>query len=84
MSWTLTVGLDADKSDVGTVSATWTDPEYGDYTFSARGKLDSAGANAFVAAAIAKRNAWQTRKANEASLAATGLSLLNSTDPQVI
>lgn len=79
MTWTTQAQFDADSADVGVASATWTEA-VGVFTFTQRIRANNAGANAFVAAAIAARNAWQAKNAANASGAATLLSKLIAAD----
>lgn len=68
MAWTTTIILDEDKTDTGQVSAVFTDPnDSAQFTFVQRVKATAQGRDAFITAAIAARNAWQTRRASEAS-----------------
>jgi hypothetical protein len=66
MAWDATVTLDADKTDVETVTAVFTDTDATTFSYSARVRADAGGRDAFIAAAIAARNAWRTRKTGEA------------------
>lgn len=85
MSWDVTVSLDNDKANVGRATATWTDPntDYGTFTHSARVEVSVAGRDAFIADAIAARDAWQTRRQDEIDKAQNVLTNINSTDPKV-
>jgi hypothetical protein len=83
--WTISVQLDADSNDVGTITATWTEktgtpPAV--FTYSARARKDSGGVNTFVAAAIAARNFWQAKNAANFTGAAALLTKINAADPQ--
>jgi len=83
MAWQISVQLDQDSNDVGTIYAIWiegTPPV--SFIYSARAKKDVGGANAFVAAAIAARNAWQAKNTANAAGAAALLTKINATDPQ--
>lgn len=66
MSWATQVTLDRDKTDVASVSATFTDADSTTFTHSARVEITSASRDAFIAEAIALRDDWQQRKSNEA------------------
>ena len=68
MDWTATVQLDADKSNVGHVMATFTDLDESTFRHSGRSAVTLAGRDAFVAEAIAARDAWRVKKAAEATL----------------
>ena len=83
MTWTIQIQYDADQDDVGSISATWPDPMYGDFTFSQRIKSNQAGANAFIAEAIIARNAWQTKQAASVTGVTWVLGQINAADPQV-
>ena len=82
MTWQISVNLDADQDDVGTVSGAWTDPnpDLGIFTFSKRVKANAAGANAFIAEAIAARNAWQVKQQANITGAAWVLDKINAAD----
>lgn len=64
--WTCIVTLDADKTDVGTATASFTENGL-TFTYSARLRVTVAQRDAFIAAAIAGRNVWRTRVVAEAS-----------------
>jgi len=85
-AWDIQVILDADSNDVGTVIATWTEtaPTIGTFVYSSRAKKDLAGANAFIASAIAARNFWQTKKAANETAAATLKTMINTADPKAV
>lgn len=76
--WVLTIRLDPDKTDIGTINATFTDDDHTVYTYD-----DGAGnrlratitqINAYRDAAIAGRNAWQSRKATQTSYMNTAVA----------
>lgn len=71
MPWTVTVAIDPDKTNVGSASAVFTDTDGTTFAYSQRNIMTAVNANAFVAAAIAARNSWQTRKATEVSAQTT-------------
>ena len=83
MTWAIKIKYDADQDDVGSISATWADPIYGDFTWSDRIKSNAAGANAFIVKAIAARDAWQIKQ--DASITGINwvLGQINSADQQV-
>ena len=85
MSWKITVQFDPDQNDVGSVSATWTDPNPAlpAFTHSKRVKGTLAGVNAFVAEAVAARDAWQTKQQANITGAAFVLNKINAADPKV-
>ena len=84
MTWQISVQYDADQDDVGTVSGTWTDPNpaYGVFTYSKRIEANAAGVNAFVAKAIATRDAWQIKQQANITGAAFVLNKINLADPK--
>ena len=82
MSWIITVNLDYDQEDVGTVTGTWTDTALGAFTYSKRVKATNDGANAFVAEAIAARNIWQGKQQANINGTAVVLNKINAADPQ--
>ena len=83
MTWEIQIKYDADQDDVGGISATWTDATYGEFTHSNRIKANQAGANIFIAEAIAARNIWQTKQADAATDVGWVLSQINIDDPQI-
>jgi len=84
MTWQITIQYDTDQADVGTISGTWTDPNptYGVFTHSKRIKANAAGANAFIAEAIAARNIWQIKQQANINGAAFVLNKINLADPK--
>lgn len=68
MAWVPTITLDADKTNVGSVSAIFTDTDETTFTYGRRAKVSAADADAFVGEAIAGRNAWQEQKTRTAAL----------------
>jgi hypothetical protein len=67
-AWVVSVVIDADKTaapSVGTATATFTDTDNSEFVFSQRATLTVANGNAFVNAAIAARNAWQSKKTTQ-------------------
>lgn len=83
MTWTIKIRYDADQDDVGSISATWTEQEDVDFTYSDRIKSNQAGANAFIAEAIAARDVWQDKQLENVNKAAWVLGQINTVDPQV-
>lgn len=81
--WTITVKYDEDSDQVGSVSATWTEGE-ATFAHSARIRATVAGVDAFVADAVAKRNQWQSKEADNISGAAFVLDKINTADEQVV
>jgi hypothetical protein len=69
MAWVIAVQFDEDKTNVGTITATFTDVDATVFSFSQRAAASSV--NAFTAAAIAARNTWQTKKTQNASAVST-------------
>jgi len=86
MSWEITVNIDRDKTDVGRVSATWTDPDtdLGVFSFSKRISISVADADIFIVEAIAARDAWQVWQTSNNTKAAWALNRLNTADPKVV
>lgn len=80
MTWTTQAQFDPDQADVGLATATWTELAGDVFMFSLRIKATAAGANAFVAAAIAARNAWRVKNAANAAGATTLLNKLIAAD----
>lgn len=67
MAWDVTVSFDEDKTDVGTVTAVFTDTDLTVFSFSARIQSTIAARNAFCAAAVAARDLWKTKKTANAA-----------------
>ena len=86
MSWQITVILDLDQADVGTCSAVWTDPivALGVFSYSVRVKANVASVDAFIAEAIARRNAWQLKQQDNINKAAYVLGKINAADPKAV
>lgn len=84
MAWQISVQFDGDQADVGSVTGTWTDPlpALGVFAFSMRVKANTAGLNAFLAAAIAARNVWQAKQQANIDKAVIVLAALNAADPK--
>lgn len=84
MTWQISVQFDADQTDVGSVTGTWTDPlpTLGVFTHSMRVKANLAGLNSFIAAAIAARNVWQVKQQAGIDKAAIVLAAMNAADPK--
>jgi len=82
MSWKIEVQLDSDQADVGTITATWTDPILGEFSFSKRVKANAAGATAFVSAAVAARDVWQVKQQAGLDGASWILGKINTADPK--
>ena len=78
MVWAIQVTLDAGRTDIGTVTGTYTDTANNiNFTFSERNSLNVAGLNAFLAHAKAAYTAQQTKAATEATLSAQATTLAN-------
>jgi len=86
MAWEITVNIDKDKTDVGNVSATWTDPDIvlGVFSFSRRIKANVTGADVFITQVIAARDAWQIWQTENNIKAVWALGRLNTADPKVV
>jgi len=85
MTWEISLNLDLDQEDIGTVSATWTDSNIalGVFTYSKRLKVNTAGGNAFIAEAILARDAWQVKQQTNINGATWALNKINAADPKV-
>ena len=84
MSWEVVVTLADENNTVGSVSATWTDETLGVFTYSRTARATQESADAFIARAIAKRDAWQTKQINNNIKSAWALDRLNTADPKVV
>lgn len=82
MSWQITISDDPDTTGEKTATATWTEAGGKVFAFTMRGKATAGAVNAFVAAAITARNAWQTKNTAQAAQEATVLARFVATDPQ--
>jgi hypothetical protein len=82
MGWSADINFDADKTDTGTVTAVWTDPTYGQFSYTRRVQMTIAERDNFVANAIIARDAWQALKANEATKKTNLITALIAADPQ--
>lgn len=74
MAWVITISVDSDKTDIGTISSIFTDTDAATFTYSERIQATLAQLNAYIARAIAARNAWQTRKTNQTTYMATAIT----------
>jgi hypothetical protein len=84
MAWELTVRLPKKENEIGSVSATWTDPTLGVFMYSRTSRVGVAQADAFIAEAIAARDAWQTYQMDNNTKSAWVLDRLNTADPKVV
>jgi len=82
MSWQITIADDPDTTQEKTATAIWTELGGKVFSYTVRGKATTGAVNAFVAAAIAARNAWQTANTVRATQEATVLARFVATDPQ--
>ena len=81
--WNIKLKLDNDSNDVGSVTATWTEPTGEVFSHSARLKNSTANINAFGVDVVKARDAWQAKEAANISGAAFLLNKLNLYDPKV-
>jgi len=79
MAWTIQVLEDADSTGAKTVMAAWTEAA-GVFAFSKKVNQDAAGINAFIAAVISDRNAWQAEQSNNIGGSAAILTDLIAAD----
>lgn len=82
MSWQITIADDPDTTGEKTATATWTEADGKVFAFTVRGKATAGAVNAFVTAAVAARNARQTKNTATATQEATVLARFVATDPQ--
>ena len=78
MPWKATVTLDADKTKVGTASATWNEGEPDEFTHSERVQVTVDEGKKFAAKAVAKRNAAVEKAEREAPLAVALTNILTA------
>lgn len=76
MVWVIQVTLDEGRTDIGTITGTYTDTNI-NFTFSERNSLNVAGLNLFLAHAKAAYTAQQVKAAAEATLSAQATTLAN-------
>lgn len=73
MAWTIDVKLDRfeteGRTDVGTITATWTEPDGSTFTFSRPHDVSEAGQAKFMALAEAALLKWQGRAKAEKPIA---------------
>lgn len=86
MAWELTVILPEVEGGVGNITAKWTDPDpaLGVFSHSRRTRVSIDAADAFIAEAIAARDAWQIVQADNDTKSAWALDRLNAADPKVV
>jgi len=77
MAWTVSISLDKDKDDVGTVAATWDQGGPEEFTYSRRATAGGGAAAAFKAEAEAALAAYLAKAAQEASLTASLTTFMN-------
>ncbi len=82
MEWEIKIKFDDDQIDVGSISLTWSDPTYGNFTHSGRIKANQEGATVFITAAIAARDVWQDKQLENSNKAAWVLDQINALDPK--
>ena len=86
MAWTASVRLDFDKTDVGTVSITYSDagdaefPPDNPFTWSGRVQANASTLTALAWAGIAKRDAERAERQRNATAATAVAGRLNSED----
>ena len=83
MAWEINVVMD-ENQDMANVSAIWTDPVLGVFTYSRRSRVSVARADAFIAEAITARDAWQVYQENNNTKSAWALNRLNTADPKAV
>ena len=77
MAWTAIVSLDKDKPNVGAARATWNAGEADAFTYSRRAEVSGADAAAFLAEAIAARDAAAILDAENNRLSGVLTALMN-------
>jgi len=82
MSWKIIIANDPDTTGEKTATAIWTEVDGREFIHTVRGKATTGAVNAFVASAIASRNAWQAANTIQATQEANVLAKLNAADPQ--
>jgi hypothetical protein len=86
MSWEITIKMPEEEGGVGHITAEWTDPDtaLGVFTHSRNARVSVAAADAFIAEAIALRDAWQVTQAAHNAKTEWALERLNTADPKVV
>jgi hypothetical protein len=74
MAWVVTIKVDTDKTDIGTISSVFTDTDTTTFSYSERIQASLAQLNAYITRAVAARNAWQTRKSNQTTYMNTAVT----------
>lgn len=82
MSWQIQIADDPDTTGEKTATATWTEVSGKVFSYTMRGKATVGAVNAFVAVAIAARNAWQVKNIVTATQEANVLTKILAADPQ--
>lgn len=81
--WEMNISVDED-GDLASVSATWTDPTLGVFSYSRRSRVSVTSADAFIAEAIAERDIWQVATQNDITKSAWASDRINTADPKVV
>lgn len=81
--WAIQIANDPDTTGVGTISTVWTEMDGTTFSLSERSTINEAGQVAFIAKAIAARDAWRQKKVDDAAAADVLLFRLNATDTEV-
>jgi hypothetical protein len=65
MPWVISVSIDGDKTNVGDVTATFTDADSTVFSYTERAIFSAGNATGFRTRAMAARDAWMTTKSRE-------------------
>jgi len=74
MAWVVTIDVDDDKTDVGTVTSVFTDTDATTFTHWERIRATIGELNSYIARAVIARDAWKVRKASQTSYMATAVT----------
>lgn len=74
--WNISIALDKDQVDVGTITGTFTNTDGTVFSYSERCETNTKAQIKFINNAIAARNAWLSNKTEHSSVENEILSLL--------
>ncbi len=84
MSWTLSINPEKDSAGERTVTGTWTDLNFGTFSFSLSIKTNAVGFNEFTSAAIKARDKWQNNMTTVKEKETSCLAALNAADSKAV
>lgn len=81
--WKITITLDEGRTDVGTITGTWTEGD-DTFTFSIRSLTDEKSQTGFFALATVARDKWQEKQAGAKVIANKMATQFNTTDAKAL